>query len=135
MGFGYKGDTGHYHTLGENAASLKESYKFNPNSGYFGEPGKSSNNHVRNIESEDPLKTSKDFYEKAAYGGKETPLKNGEGVITIMKDGTVIVFRETSHSDGTSAIDINIKSPKDNGGIKSQKIHFVKKEVKIDEKN
>ena len=27
MGFGYKGDTGHYHTLGENAASLKESKK------------------------------------------------------------------------------------------------------------
>ena len=135
MGFGYKGDTGHYHTLGENAASLKESYKFNPNTGYFGEPGKSSNNHVRNIESEDPLKTSKDFYEKAAYGGKEKPLGNGKGMQTEMKDGTIITFRETSSSDGTPVVEINIQSSDNNGGIKKQKIHFVKKEIKKDEKN
>jgi hypothetical protein len=133
MGFGYKGDTGHYHTLGENAASLKESYKFNPNTGYFGDKGDSPRSSVRHIESEDPLKTAKDFYDKASYGGKEEKLEDGK-LKTIMKDGTVLIFREISNSDGTPVVQINIQSSNNNGGIKKQKIHFVKKESKKDGK-
>jgi len=54
-------------------------------------------------------------------------LSNGEGARTQMKDGTIITYREVSHSDGTSAVDINVsKSSGSTGGIKSQKIHFVK---------
>lgn len=126
MGFGYKGDTGHYHTLGENSASLKEAFDFNKNTGYFGKKGESSQNWIRNISSENPEATAKEFYDKAAHGGKETPLDNGEGFKTQMKDGSVIVYRKTSHSDGTSAVDINIKSSTSTGGIKKQKIHFTK---------
>lgn len=126
MGFGYKGDTGHHHTLGENAASLKKSFGFNPSSGYFGKPGKSNDKSKRNIESNDPTKTAKDFYDKATYGGIEKPLKNGKGWKTEMKDGTTVVFRETSSSDGSPAVNISITSSTSSGGIKTQKIHFVK---------
>ena len=52
MGFGYKGDTGHHHTLGENAASLKKSFGFNPSSGYFGKPGKSNDKSKRKKENQ-----------------------------------------------------------------------------------
>ena len=49
--------------------------------------------------------------------------------ITHMSDGTVITMRKVSTSDGTPAVDINIEHSRGSGGIKSQKIHFVK-EVK-----
>ncbi len=31
-------------------------------------------------------------------------------------------------ADGTPAVDINIKNSKESGGVKQQKIHFVKEE-------
>jgi hypothetical protein len=124
MGFGYKGDTGHYHTLGENAASLKKSFKFNPNSGYFGDKGDSPRSSVRHIASKNPLITAKEFYDKASYGGIEKKLDDGK-FKTVMKDGTTLVFREISNSDGTPAVEIFIQSSDKNGGIKTQKIHFV----------
>lgn len=44
-----------------------------------------------------------------------------------MKDGTVITYREVSHSsNGSPAVDINISSVDSSGNIKTQKIHFVK---------
>ncbi|MCF0106641.1 MAG: hypothetical protein HUJ53_07765 [Holdemanella sp.] len=42
-------------------------------------------------------------------------------------DGTIITYREVSSSDGSPAVDINIKKSTDSSGVKSQKIHFVKK--------
>lgn len=126
MGLGYKGDTGHFHSLGENLPTLVK-YKYNSETGYFGEKGASKSNKVRNISSDDPVKEAKVFYDTIAHGGVETKLSNGEGVRTQMKDGTIITYREVSHSDGTSAVDINVsKSSGSTGGIKSQKIHFVK---------
>lgn len=126
MGLGYKGGATHYHMLAENKPSLS-SYRFNENTGYFGEKGKGGSGSIRNISSENPEKTAKEFYESIAYGGIERPLGNGEGVRTEMKDGTIIVYRKVSHSDGTSAVSINVdKSNCDTAGIKTQKIHFVK---------
>lgn len=43
-----------------------------------------------------------------------------------MADGTVVTWREVSSSDGFPAVDINIKKSTDSGGLKVQKIHFVK---------
>ena len=42
-----------------------------------------------------------------------------------MADGTVITMRKVSHSDGTPAVDINIKPSTHTGGVKGQKIHFI----------
>ncbi len=123
MGRGFKGDTGHHHSITENISSLTSDYKYND--GYFGDKGQ-GRNFVRNIASDDPLKTAREFYDKAAHGGIEREMANGKGVYTKMKDGTILSYREVSSSDGTPAVEINVKESNDHGGIKYQKIHFVK---------
>jgi len=123
MGHGYKGDTGHHHSITENLGSLQSEYKYN--NGYFGDPGQ-GRSFVRNIACDDPIAVAKAFYDKAAHGGIEKTMENGKGVYTKMKDGTILSHREVSSSDGTPAVEINIKSSTDHGDIKYQKIHFVK---------
>ncbi len=123
MGLGYKGDTGHHHSITENLSSLTSNYDYH--NGYFGTRGK-GNGRVRNIVSENPVKTAKDFYDKAAHGGIERQMNNGKGVYTKMKDGSILSFREVSASDGSPAVEINIRNSTEHGDIKYQKIHFVK---------
>lgn len=109
-------------TFNTNLSKLKNKYPVN-DSGYFGDKGQSKGNvSIRNIKSNGPLSTAKDFYNIAKQGGKENLLANGKGKITKMNDGTTITFRRVSSSDGSPAIDIIIKGY---GEIKSQKIHFV----------
>lgn len=40
----------------------------------------------------------------------------------------LFMFREVSSSDGSPAVEINIRQSDDHGDIKYQKIHFVKGE-------
>ena len=68
MGRGYKGDTGHHHSITENLPSLTSDYEYH--NGYFGDKGISSG-VVRNIKSDEPIKTAKDFYDKAAHGSEQ----------------------------------------------------------------
>ena len=68
MGHGYKGDTGHHHSITENLPSLISSYSYH--NGYFGKKGQ-GRDFVRNISSANPVKTAQDFYDKAAHGGPE----------------------------------------------------------------
>ena len=127
MGHGYKGDTGHQHTIGENLDSVANKFKYNKSTGYFGDKGQSSQNKVRNIVSDNPSASAKEFYDTIAYGGLEKELSNGKGLKTDMADGSTITFREISSSDGSPAVDINItKTDSVAGNIKTQKIHFVK---------
>lgn len=123
MGHGYKGDAGHYHSIAENLSSLTSEYGYH--NGYFGEKGK-GRNFVRNIKSDAPSKSAQEFYDKAAHGGIEHQMDNGKGAYTKMKDGSILSYREVSSSDGTPAVEINIKQSTDHGSIKYQKIHFVK---------
>lgn len=126
MGLGFKGDTGNHHSISENLDTLKNDYGFHD--GYFG--NKSSSNPQRdrrNIVSDNPIETAKDFYDKIANGGIEKELDNGKGFMASMSDGTIITWRPISSSkDKSPAVDINIIFSKDHGGIKQQKIHFVK---------
>lgn len=123
MGHGYKGDTGHHHTISENLPSLTSSFEYHD--GYFGEKGQ-GRSFVRNISSDDPVKTAQDFYDKAALGGIEHQMDNGKGLYTKMKDGSILSYREVSSSDGSPAVEINIRDSNDHGGVKFQKIHFSK---------
>ena len=123
MGHGYKGDTGHHHSILENLPSLTSNYSFH--NGYFGNRGQ-GREFVRNISSADPLKSAQDFYYKAAHGGIERQMNNGRGVYTKMKDGSILSYRQISSSDGSPAVEINIKESTDHGDIKYQKIHFVR---------
>lgn len=123
MGHGYKEGIGHYRSITENLPSLKSEYKYH--NGYFGDPGQ-GRDFVRNIKSDSPIITAQNFYDKAANGGIEKQMNNGKGVYTKMKDGTILSYREVSSSDGSPAVEINIKQSTDYGDIKYQKIHFVK---------
>lgn len=126
MGHAYKGGAETYHCAKENFESLISLFPFSK--GYFGEKGLSSSSHVRNLVSENPLKTAREFYDLAAYGGYEEELTQGAWK-TTMEDGTVFTMRQVSGSkDGSPAVDINIRRSRDNPGIKMQKIHFVKRE-------
>jgi hypothetical protein len=124
MGHGYKGDTGHHHSLMENIGRLKSDYTLR--NGYFGEKGQ-GRDFVRNITSDEPLHTAKDFYDKAAYGGIERKMNNGKGLYAKMSDGTILSYREISTSDGTPAVEINIRGSSAHGEIKYQKIHFIER--------
>lgn len=46
--------------------------------------------------------------------------------IAQLSDGTNVSYRKVSSSDVTPTVDINIKKSKESGGVKQQKIHFVK---------
>ena len=118
---GFNDGTDHQHSIRENLKSLKE--KFDYKNGYFGTKGLGKGN--RRIESDNPLKTARNFYKLASKGGEEEPMSNGKGVYSTMSDGTVISERLISSSDGSPAIEINIKKSIDSNDIKYQKIHFV----------
>ena len=62
--------------------------------------------------------------DKIGYGGIEKPLKGGKGYTTKMEDGTILTYRPISSSDGSPAVEINIKGSDSHGKLKSQKIHF-----------
>lgn len=127
MGGGsYKGGASYYHSVSDNIKATSNTYKYH--NGYFGEKSKQSNNKIRLIISDNPTKTATDFYKKLTYGGIEKKLPNGKGKYVKMQDGTIISWRPKSSSDKSPAIDINITKSDDAGGIKQQKIHFVKGE-------
>ncbi|MBR0278226.1 MAG: hypothetical protein IJQ50_07195 [Clostridia bacterium] len=121
----YKGGSTRYRSISDNVAALKTSYSYS--NGYFGIKGQGGT-HTRNITSSDPVKTAKSFYDTASYGGIESHMKNGKGYTTNMADGTVISYRKTSTSDGTSVVEINIRKSANTGELKYQKIHFVKED-------
>lgn len=130
MGSGYKGNSDHFHSISENLPSMKDKYSYK--GGYFGDKGDNKkNNKVRHIDSDNPSKTAKEFYDTLTHGGKEELIydkKTGEkiGKKTTLSDGSVVTWRDVSSSDGSPAVDINIEYSADSGGIKTQKIHFMK---------
>ena len=113
MGVQYHREVTSFHSIEDNLDKTKQKYPTN-DEGYFGTPGQ-GRSHTRNIESENPLETAKDFFDNISEGGKIIPLldkKTGlqKGVIAHMEDGTFISFREVSSSDRSPAVEINIDS-------------------------
>lgn len=119
----FKGNAIHYHSIGQNIMIVSKVYKYH--NGRFGVSSPSTGNNTRNIYSLNPLITASDFYTKIAKGGIEKKI-NDNHRITRMADGTVISYRIKSISDGTPVVEINIRKSRNNSGVKSQKIHFVK---------
>ena len=123
MGTGeYKGGTVTYHSVGDNVSNTAKYYKYE--NGYFGDKAKKES--IRHIYSNNIQSTAKDFYDKITYGGIEADIPNGNGMVTKLSDGTIVTWRNISSSDGSPAVDINIKYSKNSDGVKQQKIHFVK---------
>lgn len=137
------GNSGLYqNTYGANQFSKNNTPGFKRAFGYdkglFGVKSlrKDAGNDVRNIISSAPIRTAKYFYGTLSHGGKEEtrPISNrhgkGEMRISTMPDGTILTYRRYSSSDGSPVVEINIKRSTNSGGVVSQKIHFIKGDVK-----
>ncbi|MBQ6479539.1 MAG: hypothetical protein IJI45_00345 [Anaerolineaceae bacterium] len=124
----YKGGADHYHSISENISRVTETYPLHD--GLFGDRGHGGSRTIRNIASNDPAATAKDFYDKIAHGGIEKDLfkKDGSpnGKETKMADGSIINWRPVSSSDQSPAVDIFVSTKGANGRIVTQKIHFIK---------
>lgn len=127
MGTGFKGNATYYRSIGQNILSTSSRYQYR--NGYFGTSSPRGGPKTRNISAADNLGAATDFYNRIAYGGKEK-VYNENMRITTMSDGTIITMRKKSMSDGTPVVDINISRSRGTGGIKKQKIHFVKEDKK-----
>ena len=105
-------------SVADNAESVAKEYHLGLD-GFFGEKGK----NVRIFKSDDPVKTSSDFYKKIGNGGSERILPNGKGVQTTFPDNSSVVYRVVTKTPNSPAIEITVEIP---GMIKPQKIHFIK---------
>lgn len=124
MGTGFKGNALHYRGIAENIPAASSKYKYH--NGRFGENSPSTGNRTRIIASSDPLQTAMDFYNTLAYGGLEKTYEDRSRRITQMADGTIITWRMVSRSDGSPVVEINVSGSSNTGGLKKQKIHFVR---------
>lgn len=127
MGTCYKGNSKYYRSIGQNVLIAASKYQYK--NGRFGVSSPSTGNKTRNISSSDSMTTAKDFYDKIAFGGKETIYNGGKLCITKMADGSIITMRRISSSpDGSPVVEINISGSTHTGGLKQQKIHFVEEQ-------
>lgn len=127
MGTCERGEHNEYRSIRTNVIRMQDTFPLRE--GYFGTPGRSSNPHVRNIVSDAPLKTATIFFQRIADGShiehRQTS-KGGKLFLAYLSDGGIISFRDSSSSDGTPVVEINILHSSDHGSVKQQKIHFVK---------
>lgn len=105
-------------SVSDNAKRVAKKYNLDKN-GYFGTKGK----NARIFKSNDPIKSSADFYKKISKGGKQSVLPNGKGVQSIFGDGSRVVYRVKTSTPNSPAVDISISIY---SGIRKQKIHFIK---------
>ena len=110
-------------SLSDNLAALKASFPLN-SSGYFGNKGHGRSG-TRNIEADSPLQAAWDFAHTAAYSPMATTTIAGKGVVWTMRDGNVVSHRFVSSSaDHSPVVELKVHGIP---GLRSQKIHFVKK--------
>lgn len=106
----------------ENIGQLKERYHLNA-SGYFGEKGQ-GRSHTRNIKSSNPARAAAKFANIAGYNPVSVTTIAGKGIVRTMRDGSVVTHRFVSSKDGSPVVELKVHNV---SGVKSQKIHFVKK--------
>ena len=109
--------------LNDNIADLVSKFPAT-SKGYFGQPGQ-GRKHTRNIETDNPARTAAEFAGLASRGSVSAIPIEGKGMMYRMRDGSIVSHRYTSFSkDGSPVVELKVKNA---SGIKSQKIHFVKK--------
>jgi hypothetical protein len=98
--------------------------------GYFGRPGKNSRVDVREIESDNRLRTAKSFFEKitAGLGDKEDIFDKGKkiGTVVNINDEIYITYRPISSSPNASPA-VNVNSKQTSLPVQNQKVHFINK--------
>ena len=120
----YVGRKQQFRSLDQNIGSTVSSYPIY--NGYFGIKGSSFG--VREIHSRNHEATAKDFFNKIAKGGILDLQTIKGGVVSRMKDGTVISYRKITSSSNSPAVEIRFRKLGSKYGINDQKIHFVQDE-------
>lgn len=117
----YVGRKQQHHSLNDNIDAVKSSYPLK--NGFFGIQGTSK--RVREIHSANHEATAKDFFNKIAKGGILDLQTIKGGVVSRLKDNTIISYRKFTSSPNSPAVEIRFRTIDLKCGIKDQKIHFV----------
>ena len=118
-------------TLRRNSYPVKTNpfYNFNPNSGYFGQYKDGNKTKTRLIYTDNnPIEETKILFNQLSKGAmiyEDDPSKMWHA---NLDDGSTITMR-INHptSEYAPAVMISVRRSIDNAGIKTQKIHFIKK--------
>ena len=110
-------------TLNNNIKNTQKIYPLTAG-GYFGQKGK----NTRVIETDNPILESKRFCRLIGKGGKIDKLNNNKGIKITLDDGTIISYRIITKTKNSPAIEINIKKCIEKTKVKTQKIHFIRRE-------
>lgn len=124
MGMTYKGGSPEFRSLGDNVEKMKNDPQYHFKDGCFG-PLHHNSQNAHDLFFDDPIAAAREFYDKIAYGGIENVIGE-DNWTTKMKDGTYINFRIKTSSEGSPAVQINIKNSSDNAGVRFHKVHFSK---------
>ena len=117
-------------TLRRNSLPVKSNpfYHYNPRSGYFGTYVSGNKIKTRLIYAEDPEKEARELFRQFVVGAKIDESVPGKKWSAVLEDCSVITLRIRHPTpEHEPAVMISVKKSDDPAGIRTQKIHFVKK--------
>ena len=117
----YVGRKQQFRSLDQNVSSTVIVYPMT--NGYFGVKGSSWG--IREIHSRNHEATAKDFFNRIAKGGILDLQTIKGGVVSRLKDGSIVSYRKITSSNNSPAVEIRFRKLSSKYGISDQKIHFV----------
>lgn len=117
----YVGRKQQFRSLDQNIKSIAKFYPITD--GYFGVKGSSWG--IREIHSRNHEAVAKDFFNRIAKGGILDLQTIKGGVVSRLKDGSVVSYRKITSSNNSPAVEIRFRKLSSKYGINDQKIHFV----------
>lgn len=117
----YVGRKQQFRSFDENLALATTTYPVT--NGFFGIKG--SSRGVREIHARNHEAVAKDFFNKIARGGILDLRTISGGIVSRLKDGTIVSYRKITSSTNSPAVEIRFRKLNSKFGINDQKIHFV----------
>lgn len=117
----YVGRKQQFRSLDQNVSSTVVVYHMT--NGYFGVKGSSWG--IREIHSRNHEAIAKDFFNRIAKGGILDLQTIKGGVVSRLKDGSIVSYRKITSSNNSPAVEIRFRKLLSKYGINNQKIHFV----------
>lgn len=118
---------GGWSSILRNAEKASAKFGYNEDTGYFGSRLKGKSRDLRTLISDDPIKDARELFRQLSEGGDIVPTDNPHQTLYLLPGGAYVSLRIVTSTEGSPAVEINVKSDKANTKVKSQKIHFIKK--------